>query len=69
MVALPIWPINHKIDNMDEVLVAKLGKSDNKCSDVSLGLQRLHYNSCLIDRLFINVLCSNIFITRLVKLI
>ena len=41
MVALPIWPINHKIDNMDEVLVAKLGKSDNKCSDASLGAQKV----------------------------
>ena len=38
----------------------KFGKSDNKLSDVSLGLQRLHYNSCLINRFFISVLCSNI---------
>ena len=55
MVALPIWPINHKIDNMDEVLVAKLGKSDNKCSDASLGLRRLHYNSFSVNRFFVNV--------------
>ena len=44
-----------------KVLVTKLGKSDNERSDVSLGLRRLHYNSCSINRFFINVLCSNIF--------
>ena len=44
-----------------KALVAKMGKSDNKCSDVSFGLQRLHYNSCLINRCFINVSCSIIF--------
>ena len=37
-----------------KVLVAKLGKSDNERSDVSLGLQRLHYNSSSINRFFIN---------------
>ena len=31
-----------------KVLVSKLGKSNNELSDVSLGLQRLHYNSCSI---------------------
>ena len=44
-----------------EVLIAKLGKSDNERSDVSLGLRMLHYNFCSINRFFINVLCSNIF--------
>ena len=43
-----------------KVLLAKLGKSNNERSDVSLGLRRLHYNSCSINRFFINVLCSNI---------
>ena len=43
-----------------KVLVAKLGKSNIKCSVVSLGLRRLHYNYCLINRFFIDVLGSNI---------
>ena len=38
----------------------RLGKSDNEHSDVSLGLRRLHYNSCSINRFFVNILCSNI---------
>ena len=44
-----------------KVLVAKLGKSNNERIDVSLGLRRLHYNSCSINRFFINILCSIIF--------
>ena len=32
-----------------KVLVANLGKSNNKCCDASLGLNRLHYNSCSIS--------------------
>ena len=43
-----------------KVLVAKLGKRDYECSDVSLGLRRFYYNSCSINRFFINVSCSNI---------
>ena len=38
----------------------KLGKSDKDRSDVSLELRRLHYNSCSINRFFINVSCSNV---------
>ena len=44
-----------------KVLVAKLGKSDNERSDVSLGLRRFYYNSCSINRFFINVLRSIMF--------
>lgn len=40
-----------------KLLVAKLGKCD-----VSLGLQKLHFNSCAINKFFINILCLNIFI-------
>ena len=43
------------------VLVIKLGKSNNEHSDVSLGLRRLHYNSCSINRFFINIMCLVIF--------
>ena len=43
------------------VLLAKLGKGDNKHSDVSLGLRRLHYNSCSINRSLFNVSYSMIF--------
>jgi hypothetical protein len=41
-------------------LIAKLGKCDNKRSNGYLGLRRLHYNSCSINRFFINISCSNI---------
>ena len=44
-----------------KVLVAKLGKSNNECSDVSLGLRKLHYNFCSINRFFINGSRSIIF--------
>ena len=40
------------------ILVAKVGKSNNKRSDVSLGLRRLNYISCSMNRFFINI--SNI---------
>ena len=41
-------------------LIAKLGKCDNERSNGYLGLRRLHYNSCSINRFFINISCSNI---------
>ena len=36
-----------------KVFVAKLGKRENECNaDVSLGLRKLHYNFCFINRFF-----------------
>ena len=64
---LDVWFVLINVEEFSYVLlwikelVAKMCRSNYKCSDVSFGLQRLHYNSCLIYRCFINVSCSIIF--------